>query len=73
MNFFNNMMFPGIVKDSYTLGGGYSISKALDIEASAVVSPEVKKTVDISAFPGATTNTTTHSQQAYSMSLRYKF
>lgn len=73
INFFNNMMFPGIVKDSYTLGGGYSISKALDIEASAVVSPEVKKTVDISAFPGATANTTTHSQQAYSMSLRYKF
>jgi long-chain fatty acid transport protein len=73
VNFFNNMMFPGIVKDSFTLGGGYSMTKALDLEASAVISPEVKKTVDVSGLPGGTTNTTTHSQQSYSLSLRYKF
>ena len=76
VNFFNNMMFPGIVKNSMTLGGGYDISKAMTIEASAVVTPEVKKTVNVDALDGAggiVSNTTKHSQAAYSVSLRYKF
>jgi long-chain fatty acid transport protein len=81
VNFFNNMMFPAIVKSSYTLGGGYSFSKALDMELAAVITPEVTKTVDTSALlqgmtGGAITsnsNTTTHSQSSYSVSLRYKF
>lgn len=77
VNMFNNLMFPAIVKDSYTLGGGYSLSKALDIEVAAVFSPKVTTTFDISdaagAPPGSVFNTTTHSQEAYSVSLRYKF
>jgi long-chain fatty acid transport protein len=71
INFFNNMFFPAIVKSSYTFGGGYSISKAMALEGSAVISPKVTKTVDISDFGG--TNTTTHSQKSFSASLRYKF
>lgn len=82
-NFFNNMMFPAIVKSSYTFGGGYDISKTLAVEAAAVITPEVTKTVDVSdaTYSGTGTpppagslfNTTTHSQTAYSVSLRYKF
>jgi long-chain fatty acid transport protein len=71
INFFNNMFFPAVVTDSYTLGGGYDMTKSLTLEAAAVYSPEVKKTVDVASFGG--TNTTTHSQTAYSISLRYKF
>jgi long-chain fatty acid transport protein len=78
INMFNNMFFPAIVKDSYTFGGGYDISNALAIEGAIVITPEVKKTVAINALnapaPGAApTNTTTHSQRAYEISLRYKF
>ena len=74
------MMFPAIVKESYTLGGGYSFSKALDMEVAFVMTPEVKKSVDVSAImiaqgapAGTYTNTTKHSQSSYSLSLRYKF
>ena len=77
VNMFNNLLFPAIVEDSYTFGGGYSMSKALDLEVSAVISPKVTKKVDISDAaqqpPGSVSNTTTHSQQAVSLSLRYKF
>lgn len=71
VNFFNNMFFPAIVTNSYTFGGGVDLSKSLAIEGAAVITPEVKKTVAVANFGG--TNTTTHSQQAYEVSLRYKF
>jgi long-chain fatty acid transport protein len=71
INFFNNMFFPAIVTNSYSLGAGFDISRSLAIEGALVVTPEVKKTVDVANFGG--TNTTTHSQQAYQASLRYKF
>ncbi len=89
INLFNNLLFPAIVKDSYTFGGGYDISKALSFEAAVVISPKVTKTVDTTAVvQGMTfqqagqaaalavspqTNTATHSQQALSIGLRYKF
>ena len=76
INIFNNMFFPAIVTNSYTFGGGYDISNALAVEGAAVITPEVKKTVAISSLSGglgAPTNTTTHSQKAYEVSLRYKF
>ena len=73
-NMFNNLMFPGIIKSSFTLGGGYALNKNYELAGSAMYAPKVTSTVDISdvAGPGAT-NTTTHSQQSYSVSLRYKF
>ncbi|MDO8263780.1 MAG: outer membrane protein transport protein [Gallionella sp.] len=73
INMFNNMFFPAVVKSSYTFGGGYSMSKEFDIEGSVVITPEVTKTVEIPHFGGTGTNTTTHSQKSYSVSLRYKF
>lgn len=71
INFFNNMFFPAIVTNSYTFGGGYEISKTLAVEGAAVITPEVKKAVAVTNFGGS--NTTTHSQSSYSVSLRYKF
>lgn len=71
INFFNNMFFPAIVTNSYTFGGGYDLSNSLAIEGAAVITPKVTKTVDVASFGG--TNTTTHSQSSYSVSLRYKF
>ncbi len=71
INFFNNMFFPAVVTNSYTFGGGYDISKEFAVEASAVITPEVTKTVGVTNFGGS--NTTKHSQQSYSVSLRYKF
>ncbi len=76
INVFNNMFFPAIVTNSYTFGGGYDISKALALEGAVVITPEVTKAVGISSLSGglgAPTNTTTHSQKAYEVSLRYKF
>ncbi len=73
INMFNNMFFPAIVTNSYTLGGGYDLSKSLALEGAAVITPEVNKSVAIGALGGAPTNTTTHSQKAFEISLRYKF
>lgn len=81
INFFNNMLFPAVVKSSYTFGGGYSFTKALDLDVAVVITPEVTKKVDTSALvqgmysnPALTaSNTTKHSQSSYSLSLRYKF
>jgi long-chain fatty acid transport protein len=77
VNMFNNLMFPAIVESSYTFGGGYAFNKDFGIEGAVVITPEVKATVDISdavgMVPGSLYNTTTHSQESYSVSLRYKF
>jgi long-chain fatty acid transport protein len=72
INFFNNMFFPAVVTNSYTFGGGYDITNTLVVEGAAVITPEVKKAVAVANF-GGPTNTTTHSQKSYSVSLRYKF
>ena len=77
VNMFNNLMFPGIVASSYTFGGGYNLTKGLELDAAAMIAPQVTSTVDISdaaqKAPGSLYNTTTHSQQSYEVSLRYKF
>jgi len=77
VNMFNNLMFPAIIKDAFTFGGGYSMSKNLDLEGSVMIAPKVTSRVDISdaiaAAPGTLFNTTTHSQQSVSISARYKF
>lgn len=77
VNMFNHLMFPGIINNSYTFGGGYALNKSFDLAGSIVYSPKVTARVDISdaagVAPGTVFNTTTHSQQSYSLSLRYKF
>lgn len=72
INFFNNMFFPATVQNSYTLGGGFDISKSFAIEGAAVITPSETTNIDATAY-GKATNTTTHSQQSISASLRYKF
>ncbi len=76
-NLFNNLMFPGIIKSSYTFGGGYMLNKQYELAGSFMYAPKVTATVDVSDAaglpPGSLYNTTTHSQQAFSVSLRYKF
>ncbi|MDO8927068.1 MAG: outer membrane protein transport protein [Sideroxyarcus sp.] len=71
INFFNNMFFPAVVTNSYTLGGGVDFSKTLAVEGSYVMTPKVTKVAPVTNFGGS--NTTTHSQSSYSVSLRYKF
>lgn len=77
VNFFNNMMFPATIKDAFTFGGGYTMNKNLDLEASVMIAPKVTTRVDVSdargMAPGSFFNTTTHSQQSFSISARYKF
>jgi long-chain fatty acid transport protein len=74
INVFNNLFFPAVITDSYTLGGGYSLSNSLSVEGAAVYSPQVTTTVTTSGLgAGVASNTTTHSQQSVSASLRYKF
>lgn len=77
VNFFNNMMFPATIKDAFTFGGGYTMSKQLDIEGSVMIAPRVTTRVDVSdamaMAPGSFFNTTTHKQTSVSVSLRYKF
>lgn len=76
-NMFNNLMFPGIIKSAYTFGGGYMLNKQFELAGSLMYAPKVSATVDISAAAGLDAgslyNTTTHSQEAFSVSLRYKF
>ena len=77
VNMFNNLMFPATIQSSITMGGGYSISSATDIDFAYVMSPEVTTKVDISdaaqSAPGSVSNTTTHKQQSFSVSMRFKF
>lgn len=77
VNMFNNLLFPAIIESSFTFGGGYAISNNLAIEGAVMIASEVTSRVDISdaagAPPGSVFNTSTHSQQSYAVSLRYKF
>jgi len=77
VNMFNNLMFPATIKNSYTFGGGMAVSKNMELEGSVMIAPKVTTRVDIGdamqTGTGVSFNTTTHSQQAFSISLRYKF
>lgn len=79
VNMFNNHLFPGIVENHYTVGGGYAIGKNMMLEGAIVYAAEVDKTIDTSAITaafggaGATSHTTTHSQMGYTISLRMNF
>lgn len=79
-NMFNNMFFPAITDKHYSIGGGYALTKAVTIDAAIVIAPTNKTTVDTtgvsSMFAGgplASSNTTKHSQRAYTISARYNF
>jgi len=74
LNMFNNIFFPATTELHYSIGGGYNISKNAVIEGAVVVAPEVKTTVDtVNMGSGVGSNTTTHSQLGYTVSVRYNF
>ncbi|MDG6774888.1 outer membrane protein transport protein [Thiomicrorhabdus sp. ZW0627] len=79
-NMFNNIFFPAVTEQHWSIGGGYKLTKNVAIDAAIVVAPQVTTTVDTSAVSSAfagssvsSSNTTKHSQQAYTVSVRYNF
>jgi len=79
INMFNNLFFPGIVEDHYTLGGGIALSKTTTLEGAIVMANKVSKEIDTSTITaafggsGTTFQKTTHSQIGYTVSLRMNF
>jgi long-chain fatty acid transport protein len=83
-NMFNNIFFPATTEQHFSVGGGYDLTKSVTIDGALMYAPEVTTTLDTSSVSTAfsmqqgggavsSTNTTTHSQMAYTMSVRYKF
>ena len=85
-NFFNLSGFPGVVEQHITLGGGYTVSKALTIDGSFVYAPEVTYSYDTTGltagmiaggggtYAGETsTADVTHSQMGITIAGTYKF
>ncbi|MBD3727759.1 MAG: outer membrane protein transport protein [Moraxella osloensis] len=73
-NMFNNLFFPATTEQHYSIGGGYNLTKNVALDAAIVIAPEVETSVVVSdMMGGTTTNTTKHSQQAYTVSVRYNF
>lgn len=73
-NMFNNLFFPATTESHITIGGGYSLTKHVAIDAAAFIAPEVKTAVTVSDMAGGTaTNTSTHSQVGYTVTVRYNF
>jgi long-chain fatty acid transport protein len=86
INMFNNVFFPAITEDHYTLGGGIALGKNTSVDIAYVHAAKVSKTIDTgtissvmgasnpAAFPvNATTETTTHSQNGVTVSVRMNF
>ncbi len=72
MNLFNYAMFPATVESTITVGGGYSFSENLALNAAYTYAPEVSDTVDTSTV--ATGHVTTkHSQQALTLAVKFNF
>ncbi|MEY4732785.1 MAG: hypothetical protein RLZZ464_851 [Pseudomonadota bacterium] len=64
-----NPLFPAIVKDHYTAGFGYKVSKAVSVDASISHAP----TVTVVNTSGQAPLTITHSQTNYQMMLSYRY
>jgi long-chain fatty acid transport protein len=72
LNLFNYVMFPAIIEKTYSVGGGYNISKNMSANLSYAFSPAVSKTVTANTV-GVGSVTTEHSQSSVSFAVRYKF
>jgi long-chain fatty acid transport protein len=75
INMFNNVFFPAITESHFSIGGGYNLTKNVAIDAAIVIAPEVSQSVDTTMLTGGTPSTTKtkHSQEAYTVSVRYNF
>ncbi|MDF1878015.1 outer membrane protein transport protein [Sulfurimonas sp. SAG-AH-194-C20] len=75
-NFFNLAGFPGIVETHYTLGGAYSVSEALTLDAAFIYVPETTNTYNVSELnqqPTAEFATVKHSQMGVTIAGTYAF
>ncbi|MDX1352266.1 MAG: outer membrane protein transport protein [Thiomicrorhabdus sp.] len=73
-NMFNNLFFPATTEQHFSIGGGYNLTKNVALDAAIVIAPEVKTTVNAPVLPASMgQNTTKHSQNAYTVSVRYNF
>jgi len=72
MNLFNYAMFPAIVEKAYTLGGGYQVTKHTMIDIAYTYSPKSTKTVSGQTV-GVGYITTSHSQNATTVAVKYTF
>lgn len=80
-NMFNNIFFPATTESHFSVGGGYDITKNVTLEGAIMYAPEVTSTVDttmLTSNPATmtinpSTNTTKHSQMAYTIQAKYKF
>jgi long-chain fatty acid transport protein len=78
INTFNNHFFPGIVEKHFTFGGGVTLGKNSILDMAVVYADEVDKTIETgfvsqSTDPALTSHTVTHSQLAYTISVRMNF
>ena len=77
-NFFNNLFFPATTEQHFSVGGGYDLTKHVSLEGAIMYAPEVSTSVDTTALTSMqgfnpSTNTTKHSQMAYTIQAKYKF
>lgn len=73
-NMFNNIFFPATTDQHFSVGGGYDLTKSVSLEGSVMYAPSVTTTIETTGLGfGASTNTTSHSQLAYTVQAKYKF
>jgi long-chain fatty acid transport protein len=72
INMFNNLMFPGIVEDHFTLGGGIAVGQNTSVDLALTYADKVNKSVSITQLGGSTL-TTTHSQVGATIAMRMNF
>lgn len=77
-NILNELGFPAIIEDHYTVGGSYGFSKTTSLDLAYVYSPEVTNEYGIMVQTGPTTYMpstikTKHSQQAATVQLNFNF
>jgi long-chain fatty acid transport protein len=77
LNYLNNLMFPATTDMHFSVGGGYDLTKSVSIDGAIVYAPETTTSVKVntatSPYVLNGTDTTSHSQMAYTVSARYKF
>lgn len=79
INMFNNLLFPAVVEDHYSIGGGISLNKTTTLEGAIVYANQTSQQIDTSIVTaalggsGTTYEKTTHSQMSYTISLRMDF
>ncbi|MCH9742176.1 MAG: outer membrane protein transport protein [Proteobacteria bacterium] len=74
INMFNNIFFPATTEQHFSVGGGYDLTKNVSLEGAVMYAPETTTTVGVNnnGLLNAT-NTTKHSQMAYTVQAKYKF